>query len=349
MAFAPASIHPVVARDLLVGVYLTAALLKINDEYLLTERSAGRVVTAHYLQLLGLRPYPRQLKLVPALVVLTELTVGTLMWVPGGGHYDLWLAILMHLVFGVSGNFPFSVIAMALWVVALTPLNGQFALPVASVSALFPTLLTALLALAARRTARGRRSKSWLLKDFCEGATYGYLCAVAAAAASEPTQSSQALPTNGQVALTHWLIAAGFSVNLLLVVTRVKLEWSFAMFSSLRPFGHSWLERTRLKGWPRYYALTLPKRIPMTLLREVDPEFIYQATRAESAVHENVAYHLENTARKYNISFAPQTLSFDADRSELVPMGEPGQSVPRMRFLNYPALVPRRLDRRYLA
>ncbi|MER7407476.1 hypothetical protein ABT373_34625 [Streptomyces sp. NPDC000070] len=152
----------------MAGVYLTAALLKINDEHLLTERSASRVVTAHYPRLLRLPIHPGLLTAVPFAVVAVEFAVGVLLLVPGG----------------------------------------------------------------------------------------------------EP--------------------------------------WSFAMFTSLRPFGRSWLERYRARDWPRYYALTLPGRIPTSLLREIGPEFIYSATRSRNVVHEGVVYHLEATARKFHVSFPPE-------------------------------------------
>ncbi|MER0481961.1 hypothetical protein ABR737_27120 [Streptomyces sp. Edi2] len=343
MAFTPVHLHPVLAQDVLAGVYLTAALLKVNDEYLFTERSAGRVVTAHYFRLLGVPVHRRLLKAVPTGVIVAEFAAGLLLCVPGGERWSLWLAVLMHLVFGVSGNFPFSVVAMALWVTAFSP-DGRVGLSGGSGAVWLAALFTGLLGLVAGRTATGRRSPSWLYKDFYQGAVYGALCAVAV--------SSQALgtaPSGGGDTLVHALVALAFVLNFLLVIAGVKLEWSFAMFTSLRPFGRSWLERHRLKNWPRYYALTLPARIPKPLLREIDPQFVYLATREENVVHEGVVYHLEAAARKFHVSFAPRVMTVDPLVRELVPAPtEPPQPAPRRRFLGYPALAPKSLDQRYL-
>ncbi|MFJ2879408.1 hypothetical protein ACIPJN_19975 [Streptomyces sp. NPDC086796] len=343
MSVTPAGIHPVVARDLLACVYLTAALLKVNDEYLFTERSAGRIVTAHYLQLLGLPARPAFLKTVAASVIIVEFTTGVMLWVPGGELWSLWLAILMHLAFGVSGNLPFSVVAMALWVTAFSP-DGTIDISGDTGPTWLAALLAGLAALTLGRTATGRRSRSWLVKDFYQGAVYGTLCAVAVLSRAEGPA-----PRSSHVMLVHGLVGLAFVVNFLLVVTGVKLEWAFAMFTSLRPFGRSWLERHRLMDWPRYYALTLPARIPKSLLREIDPEFLYLATRAENVVHEGVVYHLEAAARKCDVSFAPQAMTVDLGVRELVPApADPPQPAPRRRLLAYPAIAPKSLDQRHL-
>ncbi|MEU1471645.1 hypothetical protein ABZ434_25920 [Streptomyces sp. NPDC005761] len=343
MAFAPATVHPVLARDLLAGVYLTAALLKVNDEYLFTGRSAGRVVTAHYLRLLGLRVHPRLLNAVPVAVITVEFAAGALLCVPGGEQWSLWLAILMHLAFGVSGNLPFSVVAMALWVTALSP-AGSIAISGGTSSVGFGALTAGLLCLATGRSATGRRPPNWLAKDFCQGVVFGALCALAVLSRAAGPE-----PVGSQAALVHVLVALAFVLNFLLVVTGVKLEWAFAMFTSLRPFGRSWLERHRFKDWPRYYTLTLPARIPKALLREIDPEFIYLATRAENVVHEGVVYHLEAAAQKCSVSFSPQAMAVDPFSRGLVPAPpDPRRPAPRPRLLAYPAIAPKSLDRRYL-
>ncbi|MFH0521663.1 hypothetical protein ACHBTE_31330 [Streptomyces sp. M41] len=342
MAFTPTPVHAVLAEDLLAGVYLTAALLKVNDEYLFTDRSAGRVVTAHYLRLLGLPEFPRLLRAMPALVIGTELLVGVLACVPGAELWALGIAIPMHLVFGVSGNYPFSVVALALWVTAFSP-DGRIE-PDGPAAVLWAAaLLVGLLSTATGRTAKGRRSTSWLIKDFYQGAVYGALCATAVLApASGPDRSASWVP------YTHALLALAFAVNFGLVVAGVKLEWSFAMFTSLRPFGRSWLERHRLREGPRYYSLTLPARMPKALLKDIDPTFVYLATREENVVHEGVAHHVEAVARKHDVTFAPRAMTQVADRRELVPAPSE-RSAPRRRFLDYPAVTPKHLDRRYLA
>ncbi|MFJ6785793.1 hypothetical protein [Streptomyces yangpuensis] len=342
IAFTPARLHPLVAQDLLVGLYLTAALLKVNDEYLFSERSAGRVVTAHYFRLVGLPDFPRIQKAVPVVVIAAELVTGLLVCVSGSESWALWLAILMHLAFGVSGNFPFSVVALVLWVTMLSP-SGQIAVTGIPKELLGAAIFVGLLALAGGRTAAGRRSASWLFKDFYQGAAYGVLCAMAVLSPADVVAAA-----DGGGLLVHALIGVAFCVNFLLVVAGVKLEWSFAMFTSLRPFGRSWLERHQMRDGPRYYALTLPPRIPRSLLGEVDPVFVYLATRDENVVHEGVVYHLEAVARRHNVTFAPQVMRIGSEGRALVPAA-PSQPAPRRRFLDYPAVIPKSLDRRYLA
>ncbi|MFJ6459728.1 hypothetical protein ACIQM0_01415 [Streptomyces sp. NPDC091387] len=337
-------LHAVVAHDLLVGVYLTAALLKVSDEHLLTERSASRVVTAHYLRLLGWPLRPRILRTVPFAVVLFEFAVGALLLVPGGDRWSLWLAILMHLAFGVSGNFPFSVVAMALWVTAFSS-SGRIEVSGDLRSVGCAALLVGVVALLLGRSAAGRRSGRWLAKDWWEGAVYGAMGAVALS-----LSRGAAAPVPQRSELTHWLFAFAFVVNFLLVVTGVKLEWSFAMFTSLRPFGRSWLERHRLAKWPRYYTLTLPARVPKPLLREIDPGFVYLATRPESVVHEGVVYRLDAAARKYHVSFSPTLMTADPAVRELVPAAgaPPCHPSPRPHVLAHPAIAPKSLDQHYL-
>ncbi|MEU7580874.1 hypothetical protein AB0B50_25085 [Streptomyces sp. NPDC041068] len=344
-AFVPSELHAAVARDLLIGVYLSAALLKMNEEYLASERSAGRVVTAHYLGLLGLEPSARLLRLAPYGVIAVELGVGAALLAPGFETWGLCVAILMHGAFGVSGNFPFSVLALALWVIALTPRDSAAIDPGGGPLLWAAVAGSAVLALALGRTASGRRSVSYLGKDLFQGLVYGYLCGLVLSA-----QPFAAPPTGTGALVTHLLLGGAFLLNVALVPAGLKLEWSFAMFSSLRPFGRSWLERRPLIDLPRYYSLTLPARIPQTLLREVEPRFIFLATRDENVVHESVAFCLEESARKCRTSFTPRLMTFSEGARELAPVGAAGdETPPRRRLLTYPAVVPKSLDRRYLA
>ncbi|WP_158781321.1 hypothetical protein [Streptomyces sp. NRRL S-237] len=221
--------------------------------------------------------------------------------------------------------------------------DGQIAVTSGPEALLGAAILVGLMALAGGRTAVGHRSAGWLLKDFYQGAAYGVLCAMAVLS---PTGG--VAPVDGRGTLVHVLIGVAFLVNFLLVVAGVKLEWSFAMFTSLRPYGRSWLERHQVKDGPRYYSLALPPRIPRSLLGEVDPTFVYLATRDENVVHEGVVYHLEAVARRHNVTFAPQVMCISPEGRALVP-APPSQPAPRRRFLDYPAVVPKSLNRRYLA
>jgi hypothetical protein len=338
MALVPPAADAVVARDLLIGLYLSAALFKLNPEYLFTDRSAGRVVTGFYLRLLGL-PTPRWLLgPVPVLVILAELLTGLALLSPDFAVVGLVLAIATHWAFGVSGNFSFSIVAMVLWVTAFASNADGVAFPPVTSAWWLAVPVSAALALVLGRTAAGRRSVSLLGKDLFQGAAFGALCAVALAAPPAPPAWSSPL--------VHVLVAALFVANFLLVLAGAKLEWSFAMFSSLRPFGRSWLQRGWIKDWPRYYLLTLPDRVPRHLLVAVQPQFLYQATRADNAVHESVVCRLEALARECDTTFAPRAV--EPGNGELMLSARVDQLTPRRTVLLFPAIVPRNFTKHYL-
>jgi hypothetical protein len=341
MAFLPAESDAEVARDLLIGLYLTAGVLKLNKEYLGTARSAGRVFVAHYLGLLRLPVHRWIVRLTPPAVASTEIITGILLALPGSGPWPLALAlaILMHVVFGVSGNFPFSVVAMTLWVISRSP-TGAVVSGGPVVWLLATTLAMGSLGLLLGRASTGPRSPALLVKDALQGMGYGFLVGVAV--------SGRVLPAESRLPAVHWVVGVGFVINFVLVLTGVKLEWSFAMFTSLRPYGRSWLERSQSTTRPRYYALSLPPRIPASLVRSIDPRFIYRVTRPGNMVHEGIAYHLEALARTSGTTFAPRALAFDGRTRRMEPVGGGGRP-PRRRFLNFPAVVPCSLDDRYLA
>ncbi|MEU4335664.1 hypothetical protein AB0F59_13635 [Micromonospora lupini] len=336
VTLSPARLAPVIGRDLLIGLYLSAVVFKLHRDYLTGPASAGRVVTALYLRLLGLRVPEWLLRTAPAAVVATELAVGVALLVPHGEPVGLALAILMHLGFGVSGNFGFSTVALALWAVALggpTPADGVWwAVPVST-----------LLGIALGRSTAGPRGRGLMVKDGLQGAVYGVMCALALAALRPA-----AAPATGSAAV-HVVAAAGFGLNFALVVTGLKLDWSFAMFSGLRPFGGSWLQRHGRPGWPRYYALSLPEKVPAEWLRMVQPQFLYRATRPEYAVHESVVFHLEAMARRSGSTLRPRLVVRDHHGRDapLVPWDGP-QPRPRRRVLLFPSLIPRSFRTHYL-
>ena len=110
------------------------------------------------------------MRAVPALAIAVELLAGVLACVPGGERWALGLAILMHLVFGVSGNYPFSVVALALWVTVFSP-DGAIEPGGPGWILWAGALLVGLLSMATGRTAKGPRSAGWLIKDFYQGAS----------------------------------------------------------------------------------------------------------------------------------------------------------------------------------
>ncbi|GAA2481739.1 hypothetical protein [Winogradskya humida] len=335
LTFLPAALAPLFASDLLVGLYLSAAVFKMHGEYLTGPQSPGRVMTAIYLRLLGLPQPPAVLAAAPAAVIAAELAVPVLLLIPHGGAAALIVAILMHLAFGVSGNFEFSIVALALWSIAAGDVDGvAVPSPADPVWLLIPVCAAAGWLLG--RSPSGPRAVPVQLRDAGQGATYGFFCAFALAG------SITDIPAPLGARLVHSAVTVGFVVNFLLVVSGLKLDWSFAMFSGLRPFGSSWLQRGSRAGQPRYFTLTLPDRIPSAWLREVSPAFLYQATRADQVVHEAVAFHLEAMARRSGRSLEPRLVAArecDGVR-QLMPVG--GASVaPRRRVLLFPGMVSR--------
>ncbi|GAB7180203.1 hypothetical protein ATKI12_0034 [Kitasatospora sp. Ki12] len=339
-AFVPHHLVPVVARDLLVGVYLSATLFKLHGEYLLSSRSAGRAVLSFYCRLLGVRPTRLQLRWTPAGVVLIELAVGVLLCVPDGVVPALVLAVAMHAAFGVSGNFPFSIVALALWSLVMSPVSGALALPAAADPAWWAVPVFGVLALALGRTAAGPRSLGLMAKDVLQGLVYGVVCAASLAWPQPPSAGG------GNVTAVHGVVGGLFLLNAGLVVTGWKLDWSFAMFSSLRPFGRSWLQRGGRGDWPRYYVLTLPERLPKALLRSVPAGFLYRSTRGTHAVHEAVVRRLEDLAGQHGLSFRPRQVVPSEDFSRLVPSA--GQAPPRRAALLFPVIIPNDFSQHHL-
>lgn len=341
MAALPVRLDAVLARDLLIGLYLSAALFKVNHTYLRTGHSAGRLITDFYARLHGIRVPAPLLAAVPFVVILSEAVAGAALLDSGWARLGLFAAIVMHLVFGISGNFTFSVVAMALWCCALAE-PGQGVYLQADAWTVAAVLMGAALAAGLGRTAAGPRKPRTIARDAFKGAAFGLLSATAVHSGVPDAWD----PSGAD--LVHWACLAGFTANALAVAAGLKLEWSFTMFSSLRPFGRTWLDRGRLSAAPRYFVLTLPERIPASLLHEVRGAFVHEVTRPETAVHEPIAHFLETIAQKHSTSFTPRMVRADHEEGRLVEVGEEERVAPRRRPLLFPAVIPRSFDRHYL-
>ncbi|ONF67869.1 hypothetical protein [Amycolatopsis keratiniphila] len=340
-ACTPSELDWVVARDLLAGVYLSAAFFKVNKDYLTGEQSPGRVIAEHYARGLGLPVPGALLRWVPAAVVVVELVVGVLLLVPGGGEWGLLLALLMHWVFGLTGNFPFSIIAMTLWVTMFSAQADHVVLPAQTGLLWLMGALSCGFAVLFRWKSGKIRKSRFFFRDVVESALFGVLAAIVLSLSAEEPAALVA-----GAAPVHWAIAAVFVINALLLVAGVKLEWSFAMFTGLRPFGRSWLQRGGLRDWPRYYSLTLPARIPEPLLKMIGPEFLYRATRADAVVHESVVRHLETAAARWRTTFVPRAVVNNRDTGDMEPIED--RSQPRRIPLFFPAVIPKNIDKLYL-
>lgn len=220
---------PADIRLVLAGLYLTAGLAKCNGQFMLTRFSASRVIVSDYLvRTAGPRIADRAapfLRLTPWAVAASEIAVGGLLLAGVGTRVALLLAAGMHLLFGLTGNFPFSLIVLGLWYVAL------------DVPPVSPARTPAVVAIAALGAVLGAVAGAhWLFPGERLGrAVNGLLTAVFVAAvgwAAIPDPGRPATPA----AVAVGLIAAFFALNAVLVLIGVKSEGAFIMFSNIGPY-----------------------------------------------------------------------------------------------------------------
>ncbi|MFE0508573.1 hypothetical protein [Streptomyces sp. NPDC058964] len=341
LACVPVGVTPVVFRDLLAGLYLSAAVFKMTSEYLFGQRSPGRVIADHYARAVGLRVPAHLLRWVPTVVVAVELVVGVLIMVPGMELWAMYMALAMHWMFGITGNFPFAVIAMVLWTAALSPDAVGPVLPVPHNPAWIALPVSLVAAVVFRWRAGKLRGWPFVVRDAVDSTAFGVLAAIALSYSR--AGGPAVLPA---AAVAHWVVGALFLLNAALVYCGVKLEWSFAMFSGMRPFGRSWWQRGGLRDWPRYYSLTLPDKVPAQLVRDIGPSFLYKVTRADAVVHESVVHHLEKAAARSRTTFSPRTMVSNPRTGDLEPVEDSPR--PRRTPLLFPAVIPRKFDEIYL-
>ncbi|ATY17193.1 hypothetical protein CU254_42245 (plasmid) [Amycolatopsis sp. AA4] len=329
MALLPAADDAVLARNLLAGLYFSATLFKLNRTYLAGDASAGCVVARLHARLLGLRLPDTVFRCVPPLVVGTEFAVAVLLLDPRSAPVALVLACAMHGVFGITGNFPFSIVALGLWLVAFrADSRGDVVLRLGSAWPVVASALAAAAAAALLSRSPAGRTSAFVAGNAVLGAVFGTLCGLALAHAPEGDWDSAAV---------HGAVVVLFALNAVSVFLGWKLDWSFAMFSGLRPLGRSWIQRRRSRRVPRYYLLNLPEQVPLGLVRDIGARTLWEATCGGFAVHEAVAYWFERAARRHGCTFAPVAAERRGD--VLVPLPGSGAQ-PRRVPLAFPWMIP---------
>ncbi|GAA3092439.1 hypothetical protein [Streptosporangium carneum] len=321
-----------VARFLLGGVYLTAGLFKTNHQFLATARSCGRLIPRLYAERTGLRLGDRLLSRVPLAVVATELLLGGALLLNAPLLPLFAVAAGMHLLFGLTGNFPFSLVALCLWAAAAEPPAG-FDRPPA-----VPLTLVALASLG----IGVRFGTRWIYRNTRAG---GVLCgvfamvfgtAVYAMIASGAFADSPIDPGSGWTALG----VASLAGNLLSVVMGLRTEWAFTMFSNVRPHGPVRVLGRAPRWRAPYFELSLPRSFPEGLLSVIPPAILYQATSGTNVVYGPVAFRLERLARRFGVSLEPVRVEY-SPLSNAFRTDPARRAEPRPGPLLFPPLIPR--------
>lgn len=321
-----------VARFLLGGVYLTSGLFKVNRQFLATAQSCGRLIPRLYSKRLGLPLGDGVLFGAPLLVVTVELYLGSALLLNAPLYPPFMVAAGMHFIFGMTGNFPFSLVALCLWAASAEPATG-FAWPPVARLALVSAILFGV---------GSRFGTAWIYRHVEAGAV---LCGVFAVlfGSSVYTMTASGPFADSFISPRSWWTALGVLLltgNLLSVVMGLRTEWAFTMFSNVRPHG-----RVRVLGRvPRwraaYFELSLPRSFPEGLLSEIPPAILYQATSGANVVYGPVAFRLEGLARRFGVSFRPTPVAYSPS-SNTFQRGTARQTGPRPGPLLFPPLLPR--------
>lgn len=254
LGFAEPSEQVTVARLLLGGLYLLSGLIKCNDEFLFSEQSAAKEIL--YLQEANgnWRAPKAVVALSPFLTAIAEIGVGVALLVDVNLVAAFVVAAVFHFSFGFVGNVHFSVIAMSIWWVAL-----QAELPSWAVLADNGLLFLAAAVLGAGSSLLLKAN----LRDFIE---YGSRAGTLGSALLNGLYPPIALLVwfsipSGPTAPAVWSVEATVAVlamllNLVLLLMGRKSEWTYAMFSNVRPYS-----RARIFGYTppwraRYYDVS---------------------------------------------------------------------------------------------
>lgn len=321
-----------IARFLLGGVYLSSGLFKTNRQFLATAESCGRLIPRLYSGRLGFPLGEGLLRGVPSAVVAVELSLGGALLVNAPLRPLLVVAVGVHFAFGMTGNLPFSLVALCLWAASAEPAAG-----------FDPPAPGPLAAVALALFVVGVRfGTTWIYTHLRAGTVLcGVLTAVFGASAyamiaSGPFAESPISPRSGWTALGVALLAG----NLLSVALGLRTEWAFAMFSNVRPFG-----RVRVLGRaPRwraaYFELSLPGSFPAGLLSEIPAGILHQATCGANVVYGPVAFRLEQLARRFGVSLTPVPVRYSPALNTFH-RGAVREGEPRPGPLLFPPLLPR--------
>ncbi|NEW44453.1 hypothetical protein [Nocardia cyriacigeorgica] len=334
----------------LAAMYAAAGIAKLNRGYLRGERSLGRRVVELNLNnnsdLLARTPAGlRRLMNLAAMVVVpgAEIILAVAMIVGAPLLWCLLVGLLLHFAFGISGNFEFSMVAVAVWlalVVLSQPVSlGQVVDRVVSAGPGTVVYLAMLVAAtgAWQCTWHYLNRRSGLINELFAALFFGVL-----SLASLVTVDSAVTVAVGVVPLLLTLMSTVGAV-----VVGARLEFAFAMLSNLRPYGTDWIYLVpRPLIEPRYYFLRLPQQIPVSLLSHVPPVFLKAATSGEMAVHRSTATWLARAFRDHGATLVACRALADPRLGRMMPMvaedisGWTDLSSDRACCLLFPPLIP---------
>jgi hypothetical protein len=297
------------ARLILGALYFISGLVKCNDEFLFTERSVARAAIIDQAANLKL-PVPRFMLLFsPAVVAIAEVAAGVSLLVNQGVVLVFAVCVVLHFAFGIVGNFHFSLIALAFWHEALggnasigTALSNSWPwMVVAAIGgAIASYLLKSNLLDARDRTSRaGFAASAFLSAAFCAATTLTW--------ASVSTSALTEEKWGAGVAVTMIVLL----VNFFLLVFGVKSEWTYAMFSNVRPYGQA-----RIFGFtPRwravYFSVTWEGNFPDALGDRLPEQVLARIKDSEHVFSAPVAKELKELSKSFGTPLTITPMVFD--------------------------------------
>jgi hypothetical protein len=241
------------ARLLLGTLYLVTGSVKFNGPFLFSDQSAARVIINLQATNGKWRAPKFVLALSPFVVAIGEFGTGAMLL----ANFHIFIAFLicaiLHFTFGFVGNVHFSLIALSFWSVALgcrfpdldvIGRNWVFFL----IAFVFGAGSSYLLKANLRDFIDPRSLVGIYASAFLNGL---YCAAVVLVWLAMPGRVAP-IGTWGVGAVITVIVVA---VNFLLLVTGFKSEWSYVMFSNVRPYGKARIFGCLPRWRARYYAV----------------------------------------------------------------------------------------------
>ncbi len=318
-------------RWLLAILYLSAAVIKANREFLSTDVSAAKFMLRTYAARIGFMVPKPVVQAAPWVAVVSEAGIGLLVLSPGGLWPAFVLAAAVHLAFGMLGNFHFSLLVLAPWAMALSA-DGRLDPAVMAVmggggiaGGLCGWFLTSPEVFPQRRA--GQRVNAAL------GAAYGAVC-VGVAGTAHPSA-----PLLHPSALAPILLGA---LNFGLLVVGVKSEWAFSMFSNTRPFWTARIAGVPVHWRETYFHVILPEDVMGST--DVPTHIRSKISDRTSVFSAPMAAELRRLAPE---RIVVRRARLDRDRMVFVP-DEPGTvTLPKRGIFRHPPILPRDLSLPY--
>ncbi|WP_280236344.1 hypothetical protein [Nocardia cyriacigeorgica] len=331
LAFA-GSDQDVAMRWLLAVLYLSAAAIKLNREFLTTEASAAIFMLSRYCERMGFGVPHQMARCAPWAAVAAEASIGLLLLTPCPLLVTYTLAAVLHLGFGILGNFHFSLLVLAPWSLALSVAPGtDTAVQVAVffgaiIGVVCGRFLTSPEVFPERGI--GILTNTGLATAYCAISAFIFTTA-------DPANSSMV----SWSAVTPIILGV---INIVLLISGIKSEWSFAMFSNTRPF---WSERVigvRIAWRESYFHVIVPQAVTESVRA---PAHIRAKIADRSAVFSSaMAAELQRLAPDEVVVRAAR---LDRERMLFVPADSADAHQPSPGVFRHPPVLPRDLHLPY--